>query len=240
LLRAFTDPTHPTYRTDEAQQPNQTEQLLKRAIDARGGLAALETMKGFVVTADTTLSTPNGKVSATTKSYVEYPARLRVEARLSGVELVQVYADGAAWVRDPGGVHDAPPEMVTELAAGVKRDVRALLLGAAQGQLRAATLPEEGFQGRVLKVLEISGDDLAPVRLFLDPQTAHVVKMSYQSGAPNARDTEELFGDYRTVDGLSFPFKASLSRGGTVLVERLITAVELNPEIDPEVFQKPR
>ena len=118
----------------------------------------------------------------------------------------------------------------------------ALLLGAAKGELQVAVLPEEGFEGRVMKVLGISSGDVAQVKLYLDPQTAHVVKLSYQASGPGqpARATEEIFSDYRTIDGLSFPFKASVVRSGVVLLERQITSVEINPEIKADVFAKPR
>jgi zinc protease len=248
FFRAITHqpyPPYPTYQPTGAPQAPREDgaaALLKRAIEARGGVDALEKTTGFVAEADTTITTPDGKVSAKTKTYVTYPARIRVEAELPGVQLVQVYADGSGWMRDPGGVHDAPPQMLSELASGIKRDVRALLLGAAKGSLNATVLPEEGFEGRVLKVLALSGDDVPQVKLFLDPQTAHVVKLSYEAagqGQP-ARATEEFFSDYRTIDGLAFPFKASVVRSGVVLLERQITSVDINPEIKADVFVKPR
>lgn len=231
----------PAYQATGAQI-DPTQQLVKRAVEARGGLEALEKTTGFVAEADTTITTPNGNVTAKTKTYVTYPARIRVDANLTGVQLVQVYADGAGWMQDPGGVHDAPPQMLTELAGGIKRDVRALLIGAAKGSLKATLLPEEGFDGRVLKVIGISGDDVPQVKMYVDPQTAHIVRLSYETagqGQP-ARVTEELFSDYRTIDGVAFPFKASVVRSGVVLLERQITSVDINPEIKPDLFTKPR
>ena len=56
---------------------------------------------------------------------------MRVDAKVQEVDIVQIFADGNAWVHDPGGVHDAPPEMLAEFAASSKRDVVSLLVGAA-------------------------------------------------------------------------------------------------------------
>jgi hypothetical protein len=229
------------YQANSAQV-DPAKQLLQRAIEARGGLAALEKINSFVVEAETTLTTYEGSVKAKTKTYVVYPARMRVEATLPDAQIVQVYADGSGWLKDPGGVHDAPPQMVEEFGGSFKRDVGLLLLGAAKGKLRAELRPEEGAEGRVLKVLAIGGGGEAndrAIRLYIDPQTGHVVKLGHEDDAAY-RGTEELFSDYRTVDGVSFPFKGSVARAGRVLLERTITSVQINPEIRPDVFVKPR
>ena len=191
--------------------------------------------------------TPAGKVTAKTKTYIEYPGRIRVDAQLPDAKIVQVYADGKAWIQDPGGVHDAPPEMQAEFAASAKRDVVPLLIAAAAGKLQARLLTEEGFQGRVLKVLAIGGESIPEVRLHVDPQTGTVLKIGYESSAPappggksEPRPTEEVFTTIGRWHGVSVPFKATVTRGGQVLLERQLTGVQINPEIPADIFLKPR
>ena len=186
--------------------PTEADQLVRKVIEARGGLEALTAVKRIVAEGDTTLMTPAGKVSAKTKTYIEYPGRMRVDAQLPDAKIVQVFADGKAWMQDPGGVHDAPPDMQAEFAASAKRDVVPLLIAAAAGKLQARLLKEEGFEGKVLKVLAISGDDTPEVRLHIDPQTSTVLKIAYDSaapatpgGKPDPRPTEEIFSDYRVA-----------------------------------------
>jgi zinc protease len=222
------------------QDAGQVEQLLKKAVDARGGLEALKAVKRIVAEADTTLATPESKVTAKTKTYVEYPSRMRVDAKLPDAQVVQVYADGKGWLQDPSGIHDAPPDMLTEFAASARRDVAMLLLGASAGELEVRMLPEEGFNGRTLKVLGITAKDLQPIALHIDPQSGEVVKIAYESRGAGPKLTEEIFSDYRKVDGISLPFKAAIARGGVVLLERQFTSVEINPTIGPEIFAKPR
>ena len=45
---------------------------------------------------------------ATTRTFIEYPGRMRVDATLPAGEVVQAYIDGQAWLRDPNGIRDAP------------------------------------------------------------------------------------------------------------------------------------
>jgi hypothetical protein len=168
---------------------------------------------------------------------------MRVDVQLPDASVVQVYADGKAWIKDPGGVRDAPPEMLADFAASAKRDVLQLLLGAATAKLKARFVKEEGFEGRVLKVIALSSEESPEVRLHIDPQTASVVKVAYETRLPNdrtPRPTEEVFSDYRTVDGVSLPFKGVVVRAGMVVLERQLTSVQVNPVISADLFVKPR
>ena len=104
-----------------------------------------------------------------------YPDQFRVDATIpdpagSGrtVDVVQTYNAGRAWVQDPGGVHDAPAPMRDDFAASVRRDTFPLLIDAAEGQLTVRRLPDEGAGAQQLRVLEIRGPGLEPVRLYID------------------------------------------------------------------------
>ena len=96
-------------------------------------------------------------LSSKTRTYVIYPDKFRVDAKVQGADVVQVFNGGNAWARDPAGVHDAPPGMRDDFAASVRRDMIPLLVAAAEGKLTVRLLPDEGTGGQVLKVLEISG-----------------------------------------------------------------------------------
>jgi zinc protease len=235
------------YQQSQAATPpaaTALDPLLHEVIAARGGLDALTNVKRIIADADTILTTPDGKVSAKTKTYIEYPSRMRVDAQLPDARIVQVFADGKAWVQDPGGIHDAPPDMLAEFAASAKRDLRMLLVGAANGQFEVRPLGEEEHDGRPLKVLGVSGEGVPQVRLHIDPQTASVVKITYDSRTPGPgnsepRPTEEIFSDYRVVEGVSVPFSATVRRGGMVLLERQLTNVQINAPIEATLFAKP-
>jgi hypothetical protein len=223
----------------DAAEQEKIDVILKKAVHAHGGLEALMAVKRLTADSKTTLTTPDGKIAATTKTTIEYPDRVRVDAQLPDAQIVQVYADGKGWLKDPGGVHDAPPEMLKDFHAGVLRDPLALVRAIATKTFNIALRPEEGDQGRVLKVLAISGQGLAPVRLFFDPQQGSLVKIGYDARGQGPLYTEELFDDYRTVDGVRVPFKASIIRNGVVVLERILTDVKINPPLAPDTFTKP-
>jgi zinc protease len=228
----------------QAAGPAELDPLLRRVVEARGGLDVLNKVKRIVAEGETVVTTPDGKVSAKTKTYIEYPGRIRVDAQLADARIVQVYANGTAWVKDPGGVRDAPPEMAAEFAASAKRDVLTLIVGAATGQLQVRPFGEQGHEGRTLKVFAVSGEGVPQVLVHVDPQNANIVKITYEAttpvpGSDQPRPTEEIFSDYREVDGVSLPFKATVMRNGMVLLERQLTNVEVNAAIPEGFFAKP-
>jgi zinc protease len=214
--------------------------LLQRVIVAKGGLAALRNVRTVVADAETTFNMEQGPLVAMTKTYVAYPDKFRVDATVAGADLVQVFNGGTAWVRDPGGVHDAPPAMREDFAASVKRDTIPLLIAAAEGKLAARVLPEEGVDGRTMKVLEISGAGIPAIKLFIDDKNM-IARQTFSTPGPDGRpvQADEIFADYRAIEGLQVPFRADVRRGGRIILSRTLTRVVVNSPLDQAVFARP-
>ena len=122
------------------------------AVAAAGGLDALRGVKTIRATARTVMQTPAGPLRATTRTYVEYPGRMRVDATLPAGEVVQAYVDGQAWLKDRNGVRDAPTPMRDEFAQGLRRDWITLFLAATDDLILGRVLPDEkGLGGRPLR-----------------------------------------------------------------------------------------
>jgi len=186
------------------------------------------------------VTTARGPTIIPTKTYVAYPDHFRVDATFAGQQSIQAYNAGTAWVKDPAGVSAAPPAMRNDFAATVKRDTFPLLIAAAEGRLMLRLLPEEGKDGVVLRVVEVSGNGLDPVRLYID-RDFRIVRQAYATPGPDGRpaQAEELFSDYRKVNGIDVPFKAAVLRNGQQILERTLRGVTFNTAVDPTLFQQP-
>ena len=212
--------------------------VLDPAVAAAGGLEALRGVKTIRATAKTVMQTPGGPMRATTRTYVEYPGRMRVDATLPSGEVVQAYIDGQAWLKDPTGIRDAPTPMRDEFAQGLRRDWIALFLAVADNRVLGRVLPDEkGLAGRPLRVVELWSDELSPIRVAVDAETRLIAWVSYQTGGPGGRVTvKESFDDYRDVTGIRIPFTAVVRRDNAVLLERTLTDVQINVTIPPDVL----
>ena len=215
--------------------------LLRRVVDARGGLALLKGVKTVVADTVTTFQMQQGTLPSTTRTYIAYPDRFRVDAEINGTQTTQVFNAGRAWVKSPAGVQDAPPAMAADFGASVRRDIITLLIDAAEGRLTVRKLTDQTTQdGRPVQVLEVSGPQLDRVRLFIDLQML-IVGQSYSTPGPQARPilSEEVFSDYRFVSGIRVPFEAQLLQNGQPVLKRTITKVTFNEAVPDSLFTKP-
>jgi hypothetical protein len=225
--------------TQPAAADGAAAELLRRVVEARGGLAALKAVRTVVADTATTIIGEQGDAAdtTTTRTYIVYPDRFRVDATIQGQVVSQIYNAGRAWEKSPVGVRDMPPQVRDEAAASVKRDMIPLLIAAAEGRLTArvvANLPKE-------RVLEIAGRDLDPVRLHIDDRML-IVRQVFSALGPDNRplQAEESFSDYREVNGVRVPFQAQVARNGVVIVKRTITKVAFNEPVDPALFERPK
>jgi len=214
--------------------------LLKRVIDAKGGLATLKSIRTVIAEEDRSIITPAGRTPLPTKTYVIYPDKFRVDSMLAGQQIIHAYNSGAAWLKDLSGVSAAPPGMRDDFAATARRDTYPMLIAAAEGRLAVRSLAEEGKDGAILKVLEISGADVPPMTLFIDGQF-RIARQSYAAVGPDGLPlkVEEVFSDYRSVGNVAVPYKASVFANGRLILERTIKTVSFNTQIDETLFQQP-
>jgi zinc protease len=224
----------------QASDPNATA-LLQKVVEAKGGLAALRAVRTVVADAETALQMPQGTLTSITKTYVVYPDKFRVDAQVSGANVIQIYNGGRAWVKDPSGVHDAPAPMLDDFAASVRRDTIPVLVGASTGQYSVRLLTDERSSDRPLKVLEFSGGGLAPLKLYIDPDNL-IAKQAFTTTGPDGMpvQVEEVFSDYRTVNGVRVPFQAQLMQNGRSIMKRTLSGVTLNGTVAASLFERPQ
>jgi zinc protease len=225
--------------------------LLEKVIAAKGGIDTLRGVRNITARTSTELPPPRGggrgqgrgnegPVYAETTTYLEYPDHVRVETKLPAGNIVQVFDGARAWVKDPGGVHDVPEQGMTDVRLGLRRDTIAALLAAYDGSLNARLLPDiKDEAGRMHRALELTGKDLDPMVMYVDPETLRITRQTYVAGGPGAPLVEELFGDYRPIDGVQIAFSATVRRGSETLIERKIVELRINDSLDPALFKRP-
>ncbi|OLD57244.1 MAG: hypothetical protein AUI64_00855 [Acidobacteria bacterium 13_1_40CM_2_64_6] len=235
-VAAFVSPQQQS--TIAPQEGEKAKALLDQAIAAKGGLEKLRGIKTIV--AKQTLTNPEAPGRSTvTLNYLQYPDRFRIETNAGESAVITGYDGTEAWMKDPRAVRAAPEQVAREARATLRRDSVALLLAAKDGKLTPRLLPDvKDASGRVDHALEISGPDLNPIILYIDPATGLIRKQVFTADVPGRPIVEEQFSDYRAVDGVQIPFTAS-RKAGPVTLERKVTDIKFNTPIDPALFKRP-
>jgi zinc protease len=226
--------------------------LLDKMIAAKGGLDTLRGVKTLRADTRSDLQGPSGPVAAEVTTYLQYPDKVRVETRIpSGApgaagaasgqtRLLQVFDGTRGWVFDGRVTSDVPEPALREIRAGFTRDTIMLLLAAHDGAVRARLLPdvkdEDGVQ---FHALELSSRTLDPVIMYVDRQTNLIAKQTYLGTGPGRPLVEELFTDYRPVDGVQIAFTARVRSGGQPVLDRRVTAIHINQPLEATLFTRP-
>ena len=81
--------------------------------------------------------------------------------------------------------------------------------------------------------------DLDPVVLYVDPKTYLIAKQVYIALAPGKPLVEEIFSDYKPVNGVMIAFTARVRTGGQQVYERRVSQIEINPVMNARLFTRP-
>jgi len=238
---AYTSPSQQS--SVVAQEGAPAKALLDRVIAAKGGVETLRGIRSMVARQIMTNPAPSGSVETSAISYIEYPNRFRVEMTAQGrTELTQGFDGARAWMKDAQGVHEPSGAALVEARNSLRRDVVSLLLAAVDGSVRPRLLPDvKTDDGHVQHALELSGGDLNPVVLYIDPASSLVTQETYiagPSGQAGQGVVQERYWDYRAIDGVQIAFAAE-RRMGSLVVKRRVTDIRINVPVDPSLFKPP-
>jgi zinc protease len=219
---------------DVTMQTGPAKALLDKAIAAKGGLSKLQGIRTVRAEGTMTMQSVGHPISFPVVTSIEYPDRFRVDADMPAGKVTQVYADGRYWVAEPGGVKEIPPEARGPIQSSVQRDIVRVLVKAATGKLVVRDIDSDEPS---LGALEISGDGMSPLTLFINRDNGLIEKVRYVAD-PEGR-SEEAYSDYRNVNGIQVPFHTVVRRAGLTPLERDVKTVHFNVTLPPGLFTKP-
>jgi zinc protease len=214
--------------------------LLDKVIAAKGGLSTLRALRTITAVTKETVQAPTGPLEAQTTTFLQYPDHVRIERRLPGGEGVEVFDGEHGWLKDPRGVREVSDLAVRQMQTTLERDTVAALLAAKDGRLRARVLPDvKDAAGKVRHALELSSTTVEPFVLYIEPETNLIEKEAYVSGEPGQPLVEEVYSDYRPVNGVQIAFSGAMQRAGQRVVSRRVTDFKINTLFDPSIFKRP-
>jgi hypothetical protein len=140
----------------------------------------------------------------------------------------------------PGSVHDLPAAQKAEMLQQIKRDPIFIAAHSKDPDVFFIAGGTEKVGAIDARIVDVNAAGTA-IRWFVDPQTGRILKETYTTlnaqGGPVQGETD--LDDWKSVNGLTIPFTRHNKQNGQDSSSAEYTVLEINPAIDPKVFDKP-
>ena len=211
--------------------------LLAKVVEGLGGASSLKAVKAFRHKASMRARTPQGEVTMETESLTVPPDRMTQRLQTPMGTMTMVLSPGASFMITPGGVQDLPASQRESAMKEIKTHPLFVAQRADDPGLTVRASGSEKVGDVDTRILEVSLDG-ADTKWFVDPGSGHILRIV--SRLPGGQGEQVVdYSDWRAVQGLQYPFKRRLSRGGEDAGSVEVLELEVNPTVDPKAFEKP-
>jgi zinc protease len=222
--------------TPSASNP-EGKALAAKVATAMGGLSKLQTIKSMHVNI---AESDEGAPPAPVDVYIAYPDSMHVEMQIPQGTLTIVTSPQAAFMSVPGmGSRNLPPAQKNEMLAQLHHD---LVYVAQHAEDPAFTFAAAGTEkiGNVEAAIVDVGGAVPWVRWYVDPKSGYILREKYKGmGQQGPFEGETDLADWRSAEGLTMPYKHENKQNGQPTSTAEFEKIELNPHIDPKLFDKP-
>jgi zinc protease len=239
----ITIPPPPGVKEEAGEKPTASNEegkaLAAKVIAAIGGEEKLATVKAVKAKLTLTQKTPQGDFPMQMETVIVYPDHLHAEMQTPGGTMDIVVTPEVGFMSMGGEARDFPAPQKAETLAQIKRDPVFIASHWKDSNMffRAGGTEKVGdIDARILDV-NAAGTFL---RWFVDPQTGHILKETYQTlaqGGPAQGETD--MDNWKPIAGLTLPLVRHNKQNGQDSSTAEYTALELNPTVDQKLFEKP-
>jgi zinc protease len=211
--------------------------LAAKVATAMGGLPKLQSIKTLHVNiAESDGGAPPSPVDVT----LAFPDRMHVDVQTPQGALTIVATPDDAFMSMAGmGTRSMPPAQKNEMLAQLHHDLVYVAQHVDDPAFTFTTAGTEKIGDVDAAILDIGGA-IPWVRWYIDPKTGYILREKYKAvGQSGPFDGESNLSDWRTVDGLSMPYKHQNKQNGQETSNAEFKKIELNPTVDPKIFAKP-
>ena len=220
-----------------AESDPEAKALLQKAVNFMGGEQALTSVKTLHLISTHEQQTPQGPMTLQTEGYSVLPdeTSTTVKAPQLPAPMHIVISPNGAWMSLEGrGTQEMPASARQERLASMKHR---LITVAQHANDETVTMGAKTADGQTIHIVGDGVND----DWVIDSQTGRVVQarftaMSQQGPAPYVVE----FSDWRATGDVKLPFKSVTQVNGKTEDTETIQTYQINPPVDPKLFQKPQ
>jgi hypothetical protein len=224
--------------TNKASLLRGTEILLK-AVEASGGLENFQAIKNFRIKTQNKLSLSQKDMQLTVTETVMLPDKTKQVFEMPEGKRVQVLNGETGWLQIGPTMRDLALTEKREMKRGLFRDTINLFQRIKSEELKIQYFGDETLGGKTFHVLHISNKAGDFFNINIDAETFLIAKKIYHGSSEVGLATlEEIYSDYREVDGIKLPFHTVVRANGKKFIDSVVIEAKLNIEIEEGFFSK--
>jgi zinc protease len=214
--------------------------LAAKVVAAMGGEAKLSPIKAIKADVTFTQKTPQGDFPMEMETVVVFPDHLHAAMQTPNGAVTIVATPDAAFVDLPNGaVQNWPEARKNETLEQIRRDPIFIAAHSKDANVFFRAGGSEKVGDTEVRIVDVNAAGAA-IRWFVDPQSGHVLKETYRTlGQTGPVQGETDLDDWKPVSGLNLPMVRHNKQNGQDSSTAQYTALELNPTVDPKLFEKP-
>jgi predicted Zn-dependent peptidase len=203
------------------------KELLAAARQATGG-EALTKVRAFSSKGEMKITMPQGAMAIKFESIVDFSGKMLQKMQTPMGEMTIAYDGQGGWIKMGQNTRDLPGAQKAEMDGGIFRETVGLLRDFDKYNVQALGADEVAVTDPARKM---------QVKVYLDPNTHLIAKKVFTASimGPPA-ETEEIYSDYRDVDGVKIPFAATQKQAGQTRSEQTVSEVKINPDVPPSEY----
>lgn len=213
--------------------PSALDGLVEAILEAYGGRASLEKVRSLKVVGR--LEATIRKDRGTGTVYLQKPDKLLSDNHYEQGREVRILAGDKGWIKTNGSFQPAPPAVMLGMIYSLA--YYRLPLQLAEHRDILSYLGQVKQLGRRFEVLELRYSDALQVRVYVESESKRIAQVAgYITVGDRTVVLSRVLGDYREVSGVIYPFHQLFHSGPTLIAEKWVETVEVNPPLSEETF----
>jgi zinc protease len=228
----------------ESSKPTQSNQegkaLAAKVVAAMGGEAKLSAIKAVKSKITLTQKTPQGDFPMQMENTIVFPDHLHAEMQTPDGAVNIVVTPDAAFVDLPNGqIQNWPESRKNDTLEQIKRDPIFIAAHVNSANVFFQAGGTEKVGDIEARIVDVSADGAA-IRWWVDPKNGHILKETYTTIGPHGPVQGETdMDEWKPMGGLNLPTVRHNKQDGQESSKSEYTAIEINPAVDPKLFEKP-
>ena len=214
------------------------DELIKKSLDARGGIQKVKAIKSARLTAKIIQQGLEIPLVIQQKR----PRFVRVDVTFQGKSQTMAYDGESGWKTDPFQGSPDPEKIAGDdlKEAEEQSDIDGAMVDYKEKGHKVELVGKEEMEGTPVYNLKLTLKNGDVRNIYLDAENYLELKVNLKRKTPGGEiEVDQYVGNYKPVNGVLFPFSLETKIKGQTANQITIEKIELDVPIDDAVFKMP-